>query len=152
MAPRLEKVTGGRAAPDRVVLIRKIQVARRDLAMEEESYRAMLARVTGRDSLKTMTPQEMERVLREFERLGFVGKKKVRKFRPSSDKPYVRLIFALWREMSPMLRSEGSEEALRTFIMKMAGVDAPQFLNEPQARRVIEGLKKWRDRLKKGES
>lgn len=58
----------------------KIHIAKKDLAMDDDSYRAMLARVAGVTSAKDLDPRQVGAVLREFERLGW-------KPRPGRPKP-----------------------------------------------------------------
>lgn len=48
-----------------------IQIARRQLGMEDDSYRALLERVAGVSSSTKLTPRQIGRVLAELERLGW---------------------------------------------------------------------------------
>ncbi|MCP1616592.1 uncharacterized protein DUF1018 [Pseudomonas sp. SLBN-26] len=50
---------------------RKIQIARRQLGMDDDTYRAMLMRTVGATTSKGLTPRQIGRVLAELERLGF---------------------------------------------------------------------------------
>ncbi|MCW4589398.1 regulatory protein GemA [Gluconacetobacter entanii] len=75
----------------------------------------------------------------------------------SSDKPHVRMIYAIWKDMGPMLDSGGTREALRAYVQRQTvsaarpqGISAPEFLDGVQAQKVIEGLKQWRFRLERG--
>lgn len=52
----------------------KIQIARRQLGLDDESYYAILARVAGVKSSTELTPRQVGRVLAELERLGFKPK------------------------------------------------------------------------------
>lgn len=52
----------------------KIHIARQQLGMDDEGYRALLARVAGVRSSKDLGAKQIGAVLREFERLGFVPK------------------------------------------------------------------------------
>jgi phage gp16-like protein len=128
---------------DRRAMIAKVQIARKDLALHEESYRAILMRVTGQDSSATCTVQQLDAVLREFARLGWRAKPAKRR----SNRPQIRLIHALWADLAPHL-ADGSDAALRAFVRRQTGVDAPEFLAGPQAAKVVEGLKAWGRRLK----
>jgi hypothetical protein len=128
--------------PARRAMIAKIHIARKDLAMVEESYRALLVRVTGHDSCALCDQAQLERVLAEFRRLGF--KAEVPKI-PLSDKAYVRMIYGLWGDLKPFLR-DASQRGLVVFVKKMTGVDAPEWLNAEDANDVIEALKSWLER------
>lgn len=52
----------------------KIHIAKAQLGMEESDYRALLLRITGKDSCGKMQIGELEAVLKEMKRLGFVAK------------------------------------------------------------------------------
>lgn len=49
----------------------KIHVAKTQLGMDDESYRALLARVAGVQSAKELSGRQVGRVLAEFQRLGW---------------------------------------------------------------------------------
>ena len=55
----------------RRAMIAKIKIAQKALAMNDDSYRALLTRVTGKDSAAALEKREMEAVLREMQRLGW---------------------------------------------------------------------------------
>ena len=52
-------------------LIAKIKIAQKELGMAEEAYRAMLLRITGKNSCAVMDIDELERVADEMRRFGF---------------------------------------------------------------------------------
>ncbi len=137
--------------PARGALYAKLHIARKELNLDDDSYRAILVRVGGRYSAKDMSVGQIEAVLKEFQRLGWKPKLGGRRT-PDSMKPYVRKIFAIWNEMAPLLASGGTREALRTFVERQTGVSAPEFLDAEQATKVTEALKKWRSRLGKDKS
>lgn len=58
----------------RRTLIVKIHIAKKDLAMDDETYRDVLQRVTGKDSCKNMTVTELKKVISDMKRLGFTPK------------------------------------------------------------------------------
>jgi phage gp16-like protein len=125
---------------ERRVLIAKVHVARKQLAMAEESYRALLRRVTGHDSAAAAGVDALIDVLDEFRRLGFTGERR------RAEQPHVRKIYALWGALKPHLENP-SEEALRAFVQRQTGVGAPSWLDSRQANKVIEGLKAWLRRV-----
>lgn len=55
----------------RRAMIAKIKIAQKALAMNDDSYRALLTRVTGKGSAAALEKREMEAVLREIQRLGW---------------------------------------------------------------------------------
>ncbi len=133
----------------RRALLAKVHIARKELRLDDDTYRAVIQRVTGRDSASLCSDAQLDSLLAEFKRQGFKPKSR----RPFSDKPLVQKIYAIWKDMQPML-DDASDTALRGFVRRQTrsavhpdGVSAPEFLNAPDANRVIEGLKGWRARL-----
>jgi phage gp16-like protein len=121
----------------------KVQIARKELDLDEETYRAVLLRVTGKGSSTDCGPSELDALLKEFRRLGWQPK---RAGRAPSDRAHVRKIFAIWGDLAPHLE-DGSTAALRAFVRRQTGRDAPEFLDAKQASKVVEGLKAWRARV-----
>lgn len=126
-----------------------INIARQQLRMDDAVYRAMLVRVTGRDSLRAMSERQRIDVVDELKRLGFrVTTSKSGKAFPAANKPYIRLIHALWKSChrKGVIR-DGSREALRTFVRNTLHergsnvVTDPDLLSFEQASPVIEALK-----------
>lgn len=141
-------------APDRRAMIAKIHLARKALALTEDSYRDVLRRITGIDSAGAMRPDQLDAVLREFARLGW----KPRPAKKRSDKPQVRMIWAIWRDIVA-LQGHGNDAALRAFVARQTrtaahpdGISSPEFLDAEMGNRVAEGLKAWRRRLQLGEA
>ncbi|BBF84529.1 phage protein [Aquitalea magnusonii] len=59
----------------RKAMISKIHIARQQLQMADDSYRSLLARLAdGKTSSTTLTLAQLDLVLAEFKRLGFVQK------------------------------------------------------------------------------
>ncbi|GAN97580.1 hypothetical protein Geu3261_0208_013 [Komagataeibacter europaeus NBRC 3261] len=143
-----------RASPARGAIYAKLHIARKELALPDEAYRDILHRMTGHTSAKYATIPALEKVLAHFRTLGWKPKKGSLS---SSDKPHVRLVYAIWKDMAPMLDSGGTREALRAYVQRQTvsaahpqGVSAPEFLDGMQAQKVIEGLKRWKARLERG--
>ncbi|MCO4053427.1 MAG: regulatory protein GemA [Bosea sp.] len=124
----------------------RIHIAKKQLALEEEDYRAILERATGKSSAREMTEAERGRVLAEFERLGFRARP-ARAGRPA----HVRHIYALWGELQAcgaVVRGPRGAPALRAFVRRQTGVAAPEFLSPAQSTSVTEALKGWIARIK----
>lgn len=131
-----------------------INIARQQLGMNEDDYRAMLARITGKASLRQMSERQRIDVVTELKRMGFrvtSGGKRL----PASVKPYIRLIHALWKSCHRAGAIEnGSREALRAFCKRFVahGDDSvavdPDLLSYEQATPIIEALKKMEARAK----
>jgi len=130
-----------------------IHKAKADLALPEDCYRALLARITGQETSKGLSGAQVDAVLTEFKRLGWQpkpGKGKATegpRYRPASDKPEVRKVFALWADMCRAgIPRHPTRAGLLAYVRRMTGVDDPEWLNQEQAQIVIEGLKSWRAR------
>ncbi|XHE13658.1 regulatory protein GemA [Agrobacterium deltaense] len=118
-----------------------INVARQQLGMDEDHYRALLLRVTKVNSLRAMSEKQRLAVVEEFKRLGFKVKASSKKL-PLASKPYIRLVHALWKSCHRKgVIEDGSRQALRTFVKKRSGVDDPDFLTFDQANPIIDALK-----------
>lgn len=55
-------------------LMAQIHIAKKDLSLDDESYRSILLRVTGKDSCSKMKTAELVDVIKEMKRLGFKPK------------------------------------------------------------------------------
>lgn len=138
--------------PDRAHLIKLIHVARRDLAMAEDSYRAVIVGASkGRtSSSKDLRVPELEAALDHMKRCGFSVKpaKKAQQSRPLANDLQSKKIRALWLELHQAGKvRDPSETALASFVKRSSGVEALQWLTGAQASRIIEHLKKWQDRV-----
>ena len=55
----------------RRAMIAKIKIALKELAMDDDTYRALLIRVTGKNSAAALDKRGLEAVIREMQRLGW---------------------------------------------------------------------------------
>lgn len=62
--------------PQRNQLLAKIHIGKKALGLDDDTYRALLERVTGKTSSKDLSIKELEAVITEMKRLGFTPKKK----------------------------------------------------------------------------
>ncbi len=131
-----------------------INIAKAQLGLDEDTYRAMLARVTGVTSLRVMSAKQKLAVVEELKRGGFRIASGGRRL-PPSVKPYIRLIHALWKSCHRCgAIDNGSREALRAFCKRFVapGDDSvavdPDLLSYAQAAPIIEALKKMEARAK----
>lgn len=121
----------------------KIHIAKKELGLDDTTYRALLLRVTGKDSSGRMSETERAVVLSEIKRLGWKPNGSGGKHRPSSSKPYIRLMYAIAKNIDAKGYWElPIKEALRAFVKKETGIDNPEWLTFEQASPVIEALKK----------
>ena len=140
---------------DRQGLIRLIHVAKRDLQLDDDTYRTILQRVAGKGSSSELTVPELEKVLEHMKRSGFKVRSKgkaPRSAQPAKAKPSRPLaqdgeskkVRALWQFLHQLgVVKNPAEEALAAYVKRIAGVDALQWINGEQAERLIETMKKW---------
>ena len=137
-------------------LIRLIQVARRDLNLDETNYRAILFAQGGNESLAAMPIDGMQKVLDYLKAQGFKVRstKTDRKQATGKDASKVRALWLFLHELGAV--RDPSEAALTSYVKRIAKVDDVQWMRG--ARRVdsgprpmvkgreelvIETLKKW---------
>jgi len=137
------------AASNRQRLILLIHVAKRDLSMDDETYRAILQRIGKKASSADLTIPELEKVLEHLKRSGFKVRSKAKPAQAKSSRPLAqdgasKKIRALWLFLHELGAVKNpSEEALAAYVKRIAGVDALQWINGEQAERLIETMKKW---------
>ena len=133
---------------DKRQLIKLIHVAKSKLGMDDDSYRAILAQHgRGMTSSKDLSVVELDAVLGHMKRCGF---KVIRagKSRAMDTGGQLSKIRALWLDLHAFGSvRDPSEKALAAFVHRMTGVEALQWLTGQQASKVIEELKRWRQRL-----
>lgn len=134
-------------SPDRLRLIKLIHVARRELQMDDDTYRLMLSGMKGlggaTSSAKLSVPN-LQRVLEELKTKGFKVRPTEKQKRPPAADPSSRKIRSLWLTLRDLgaLR-DASEQALVSFVQGRTGAKALQWLTAEQASQVIEEMKKW---------
>lgn len=108
---------------------------------DEDDRRDLFERVTGKRSLRTMTPGELEAVVQELRRLGFKAGSKRRQL----DGPYAAKLQALWiAGWNLGLVRNREDAALLAFVKRQTGIDHTRFLRDPAAAaKAIEALKGW---------
>ena len=125
-------------------LIRLIHVAKRELCMEDDTYRSVLLRVGNSTSSKDLSVSKLEAVLEHFKKAGFkVVPKKKSNLSMASD-PQSKIIRGLWLELHEKgIVNDPSEYALSKYVQRITSVSALQWLDAQVASRIIETLKSW---------
>ncbi|MEI7177514.1 regulatory protein GemA [Pectobacterium carotovorum] len=135
-------------------LIKLIHIAKRDLQLDDDTYRQLLITVTGKSSTRDMIVPQLDNVLNAMKKRGFKIKtaKKASSTRQLDDSPQSRKIRSLWLEMADAgIIRDRSEAALARWVKRETGVDSLQWLNSEQASVIIEKLKQWQRRVRKPE-
>ena len=128
---------------DKPRLIRLIHVAKRDLALDDEAYRDMVEQVTGQTSAAALSVLQLERLLGHMKKCGFKVKASIGT-RTQAQSLQASKMRALWLllHQADVVR-DSSEQALASYVKRITGVEALQWLNTAQCSLVIESLKKW---------
>lgn len=124
------------------MIIAAIHVAKRDLGLEDDDYRSLLERVTGKASLRLMSTREQGAVLDELRAKGapvltVKGK--------DLAGPYAKKLQALWIAAWNLgIVRDRTDKAMLAFIARQTGIENTRFLRDPaDARKAVEALKAW---------
>lgn len=154
---------------DRTRLIRLVQVGRRTLGLDEETYRALLEQQSGKRSAAELTIPELDKVLLAMKGVGFKptvkrpakgavkagGSKRLSPARGAHAKTAeINVIRAVWITMHRHgLLRDGSETALNHYVERQTvrlnngiGVAEVAWLTDGLAYQVLESLKNWHKR------
>ncbi len=140
---------------DKRRLIAMVHIAKKDLALDDETYRHMLKTVGGQASCGDMTLVQLEKVLTHLKQKGWKPKRGKRTPPDRVDK-----IQALWKAMhADGITQDGSDAALDKFVQRVttqknqgAGVARLAWLRgqKPELQQtVLESLKQWQKRVLK---
>lgn len=133
---------------DRNKLLGKIHIAKKELGLDDDTYRSIIRQVTGKDSAAKCTERQLVKISEYLKTKGFKPKDK-REF-PASKKelsPSIKKIYALWGELqrSGKIKSQG-EAALNSFVAKYSTKNNVKSLTSSEAWKIIEILKKMIER------
>lgn len=137
-----------------------IHIAKKQLALGDDSYRDLLERLTGKRSSGDLDGNQRRAVLEEFKRLGF--QRQAPKQAPAhgtfakhprigtrrlADDARARKVRALWLTLWHLAAvRDPSENALAAFVKRIARVDDLAWLSPQQFHAVTEALKDWCER------
>lgn len=139
--------------PDaRARLVKIIHVARRELQLEEDTYRQLLACAGGASSTSDMDLPALESVLAHLKSKGFKVRASVKSGAKTKAKPdrrqdssaSARKVRALWLFLADLgVVRDPSERALAAYCKRIAKVDDLHWARPDQMHDLIETLKKW---------
>lgn len=124
-----------------------MHVAKKQLGLDDDTYRAKLARITGKSSAKDMTEAERQNVLTVFRNEGFTPAPAARRAdgRQKLTGKFAKKLQALWiAGWNLGVVRDRDDKALVAFVKRQTGVDHTRFLvYADDANRAIEALKAW---------
>ena len=152
-------MTGRTLAQMRQSDLQKIHIAKKQLGLSEDDYRAAvrLASKGKTDSAGELDAQGRTALLAHFKRAGFKPRKPAAKPRQPAkpdlpigdDRDQVKKIRSLWIELHEFgAVRDSSESALCAYTRRVTRKEHPKFLDLYQASDMIEQLKKWLDRTR----
>ena len=121
----------------------KLHIAKKQMGLDDDTWRDLLERETGKRSSKDMSDGERVRVLDVLKRQGF---KPVSKgSRKGLEGPYAAKLQALWiAGWNLGLVRNRDDAALLAFVKRQTGIDHTRFLRyNEDAAKAIEALKAW---------
>ena len=127
----------GNTNPARRAMIAKIKIAQKELGMDDDTYRAVLMRAAGKNSCTQMGDGQLEAVLREMQRLGFVPRQSAYVRPPLHLADHGGLI----RKIGALLAQAGKTWAYADGIARqMFGAASVQVCDAEQIRKVLAAL------------
>lgn len=124
-------------------LIKLIHVARRELSMDEPTYRTLLQSAGKADSASKMAVPALLAVLERLQKSGFVIRPKAGDRRQVIN-PDASKVRALWLFLHALgAVRDPSEKALAAYVMRIAKVDDLRWARGDAITALIETLKKW---------
>jgi phage gp16-like protein len=137
---------------DRQANLAKIHIAKKQLGMEEDTYRDFLKGLTGKRSAAGMNPREHIKVIAEFEKLGFAkktnpnrgaGKDVELDQRPKSTKNEIESLIRMIKKLVHQVSRANNEPlALRRRLFKFRGVTDLEQLSLEQLKEVYADLQR----------
>lgn len=123
-----------------------IHVARKQLGLDDDAMRDVYQRVTGKRSLREMSPAEQNSVVQELRRTGF--KPASNGSRKPLEGKFAKKLQALWIAAWNLgIVRERDDHALIAFVSRQTGLTHVRFLHDAgDAMKAIEGLKGWMTR------
>lgn len=124
----------------------KLHVAKKQLGLDDETWRDLLERETGKRSSKDMNDRERGRVLDALKNHGF--KPASKGSRKGIEGKYAPKLQALWIAGYNLgLIRNRDDVALLAFVKRQTGIDHTRFLRYAEdGASAIEALKKWLER------
>lgn len=125
--------------------IAAIHVAKKQLGLDEDTYRAKLQVITGKSSVKDMTEEERQKVISAFRQNGFTPVERRQDGRQKLTGKFAKKLQALWIAGYNLgVVKNRDDAALLIFVKSQTGIDHTRFLHHPDdAKTAIEGLKAW---------
>ncbi|CAI9120424.1 regulatory protein GemA [Brytella acorum] len=130
-----------KAKPLAPAKVRLVQVARKRLDLDEDTYRLVLMRTAGVASARDLSSDGFRRVMDEFGRLGFQSDSNRRNFGDRPGFATTGQVAAIRRQWHLYSEGTGTEAQLGKWLERTFKVSALRFLPEDEARKALIALK-----------
>lgn len=131
-----------------VKLIQLIHIAKKQLNLDDDTYRQLLLNTTKKTSTTDMTVWELEKILNNMKLKGFKVKSSKKTGKITATEPVHKKIRSLWLELADAGEVKNrSEKAINSYVKRIIGVEVMDWLTNKQAMVVIESLKSWLSRI-----
>lgn len=138
-------------SPQRRRLLSSVHIGKKQLGLDDDTWRAVVKRVTGHESCADASDAGLMMLMDELRKLGgqVPSAEPPASFKPAK-KAQARLVYALWGALGRMgALKDPSKAALRIFCARQLDLDAatdPDLLTNKQLDPIIRALKAWNDR------
>lgn len=117
----------------------QIHIAKSQLGLSDDDYRALLARVAGVSSAKELTNRNVGAVINEFQRLGWKPAPAKRAGRKAPRPPRTRA--SVMRKVEALLADSGRPWAYADgMAQRMFNIERVDWLDDDQLTRLMQGL------------
>ena len=126
---------------DRSKIIQLIHIAKSQIGLSDEDYRAVLESTAKKTSCSEMSLFELNEVLKAMKKLGFKVKKletREEEIGWDASKAQMDYIKGMWERVA----RDKSDRALYKFIKRITGADHPRFMTAKDSQKVIIALRK----------
>ena len=126
---------------ERSKIIQLIHIAKSQIGLSDEDYRAVLESTAKKTSCSEMTLFELNEVLKAMKKLGFKVKKletREEEIGWDASKAQMDYIKGMWERVA----RDKSDRALYKFIKRITGADHPRFMTAKDSQKVIIALRK----------
>ena len=134
---------------NRKKMVAKVKIAQGQLGLDDDTYRDLLESVTGKRSAAKLKCWELDNVIKRLQQKGFKPTRPKRSgSRTQADDDQSKLIRSLWIQLHEAGKvRDPDERALVNWakgqFKNSHGIEALQWLDVYQKRRLIESLKQW---------
>jgi phage gp16-like protein len=117
----------------------KIHIAKKDLGLDDDTYRALLARVSGVRSAKDLNPRQIGAVLAEFTRLGWQSSP-AKKAGRKTPNPAADRVLLMSKVEAFLTEAERPWAYVDGMAARMYKVERTEWLNPTQLRGLVAAL------------